>query len=129
MTRMNPTDYYEIHMELIHAISSVWEFWLAVTFAVVVAFHIGRESTSRTLLWIGCTLYLAASVTAIIRYASYAGSIGAIRQELINAGVAPFPMPVSEGIAISVMTFITMVGGTIATVVFAVYQNRRASIS
>ncbi len=126
---MNPTDYYEIHIELVHAISGLWEIWLTITFAVVVAIHIGRKSINRTLLWIGCSLYLASSLTAITRYLSYTGSIRLIEQDALDAGFTPFPMDWNLGIAVGMLTLITMIGGTIATVTFAVYQHRSATHS
>ena len=50
---MRSIDCYEIHMELVHAISSFCHLWLTVTFATIVAFHIGRESVTKVLLAIG----------------------------------------------------------------------------
>lgn len=122
---MNPTDYYEIHMELVHAIGNVWEIWLTVTFAVVVAFHIGRDSINRILLVVGSTLYVAVGMVTFTRYMSYAGSIGLLRQEALAAGLPAFPQDVAMAMFMSVLSMATIAIGTVATVVYAIHQYRR----
>lgn len=123
---MSSTDYYEIHMELVHAISSVWEVWLAVTFATIVAFHVGRESVTRVLLAIGSTLYFGAAFVAIVRYGNYIESVALLRQEAVEAGLQAFPQDIDSSVLISILTVATMGFGTIATIGFAIYQYKLA---
>ena len=124
---MNPTDYYEIHMELVNAIGNVWEIWLTITFATVVAFHIGRNSINGVLLLIGTLLYIAAALVAVTRYLNYADSIRLLREEALTSGLTAFPQNLDMAAFITVLPIGTMVMGTIATATFVIYQYRRRS--
>jgi hypothetical protein len=122
--QMDPTGYYEIHMELVYAIGNVWEIWLTVTFEVIVAIHIGRESINRVLFSIGTSLYVLAALAMLQRYLNYIGSMGMLRQEALDAGYTVFPQDMDGAMVLSILTIITMGAGTLATVILAIYQHR-----
>ena len=76
---MTEAEYHLIISEQLHLISSIWEYWLASTFAFIVAFHAGRKSITKPLAFIGCGLYMMASVAAILRYVRTVGKIDLLK--------------------------------------------------
>ncbi len=124
---METTGLWEVHMELVHAIGNVWDIWLATTFAVIVAFHLGGEAINRMLVWVGSALYLSVSLVGIARYLMYLTQMGGVREEGIAAGLAPFPTSVGLGSFVAILTLATMVAGTAATIAFAFYRFRQSA--
>ena len=117
---MDPTGIYEVQVALMGAISGLWELWLGGTFALVVAFHFGRDSVSLPLVTVCCVLYLAATVTVALRYIAYSTAIGFYNQKLSDAGFDQFPIPDWFGIPTGIITLATFTFGTLAALYFAI---------
>jgi len=119
---MNPAEIYEIQAAIIPSINDLWEIWLGGTFAVIVAFHVGRHSITRPLLVTGCVLYSAASASICLRYAALISAFGAFNRQLLEAGYDIFPMPEWFIVPNFTITALIFFLGTIATVTFAITQ-------
>ena len=122
---MDPSGIYEVQVALMGVIGSLWELWLGGTFALIVAFHVGRDSLNVVLLIVGCLIYLAACVSISFRYIAYTSAFVEFNTQLEVAGFDPFPSPEWFGVYNSLVTIGTFLLGTVATVAFAVIQYNR----
>jgi len=121
---MSPAEIYELQIGIIENVNALWELWLGGTFAVIVAFHAGRESITRALFVVGSLLYLSASISIIMRYMAYLAAIGDLNGRLTEAGHSGFPYPDWFPISNSILTLGIFLFGTLATLVFARSQHR-----
>ena len=121
---MNPMDVYEVQNGIMENVNALWELWLGGTFAVIVAFHVGRDSISKPLLMTGSVLYLLASVSIVLRYLAYVSAIGALNSSLLENGLEAYPLPSWFAIPNSLLTFGIFIFGTIATLFFAYGQRK-----
>jgi len=120
----------ELHMlvaEQMNLISTIWELWLAITFAFIVAFHVGRKSITRYLSWIGCSLYLLASTAAILRYVRTVAITQILNDRLIAEGIEPLSVNTFLSAGQTLISMATFIVGTIAAVSYAVYQHRASN--
>ena len=65
---VNPTEIYALHVELLGVLDSMFEIWLGLTFAVLVAIHLAARQLGRFVLTIGVLLYLTASYLFALRF-------------------------------------------------------------
>ncbi len=117
---------YEVQNGVMENVNSLWELWLGGTFAVIVAFHVGRDSISRSLFVMGSLLYLLASISIVMRYLAYVAAIGELNSTLIENGLAGFPFPTWFPVSNSLLTLAIFLFGTIATLVFSYGQRKSA---
>jgi len=108
---------------VISNVNSQFQLWLTVTFAVIVAAHVGRTSLSRPLRYLAAVLYLSVSVLLLtaVFYASEVGAAGGI-----NALVEG-----REGVTrvLYVLRPFVWMFGTVATLVFLFSGGRGTSSS
>ena len=119
---MAEPNYFEIYMSLLDTINGVWEIWLAITFAVIVAFHFSYRSISTPLLVIGVSLYISASLGLMLRYVNYAFAAQDMLNRIDGAGYETPQFAFSPGF-IGVLSILTIALGTLATVGYAVYKR------
>lgn len=122
---MNPNELYNLQLQMIGIINDLWELWLGATFAFVVAYHLGRESISKSVLVIGCTLYLSASMLMLARYIDYGMGIRRIAGQLREAGFSNLqPAPWASTGIYTIATVSIMIFGMAAATWYAIKQYR-----
>lgn len=122
---MNPNELYDLQIQMIGIINDVWELWLGATFGFVVAFHLGRESIRKSVLVIGCSLYLSASALMLLRYIDYGMGIRRLAGQLREAGFDSLqPAPWAGTGIYTIATVSIMVFGTCAVTWYAISQCR-----
>ena len=112
--------------EYLSGISDLWQIWLALTFAFIVAFHVGRASITKLLTFLGCGLYAIAAGATILRYLSSILFVIEIRDSMGDLGLQTFGEPVFAS-SIFLLTFGTMFIGTLVAIWFAIYQYRASN--
>ena len=122
---MDSVEMYQIYMEYIHAINGLWQIWLTSTFAFIVAFHVGRDSLTNVLTWIGCGLYSAASAALIMRYLIYIDSMRIWLDMVTEQGSIHLTDP-GYATGVAALTTGTLIIGTLVAVGYAVYQYRES---
>ena len=126
---MTEAEYHLLVAEQMSLISTIWEYWLASTFAFIVAFHAGRKSITKPLAWIGCTLYSMAAIAAILRYVRTVAITGTLNDRMLSDGIEPLSINVFLSSGQTIFSTATFVLGTIAAVWYAVYQFRKQNDS
>ncbi len=101
-------------IEVDGTISDQFQFWMAATFAVVIASYTAGE---RLALWARVSiavLYAAAVAMFFLRYLGSVGQMVEFVQQLRDLGVEPFSIPPR---IISVLRRFVMFGGSMLTIV------------
>ena len=119
---MDVVGIYEVQTNLMDTVIGLQELWLGGTFAVIVAFHAGRESINKTILWLGCILYAVASFTIGIRYYGYVATIYNLTESIVAAGEQPLPFPMEISVANLIATAFMFLLGTFGAIAFAINQ-------
>ncbi len=117
-------DLYEAFYAQLENQDRIFEFWITMTFAVVAGTFIASEKLTRAIFVLVCTMYLTVSATLLLRMYSSGSKLLELESQLIEAGEA-FPGRWVDSAA-SVLTVVTFLGGTAATLYFAFHTYRRS---
>lgn len=124
MEQVNPADFYEVQTGLIELMDSNLEFWMASTFAIVLAFHFAGDQISRLMKAIVIFVYVTAAILFSVRIASLGNTFGQLNEMLIKGGAEPWPQDdVFVGLILMLRLLLVSVG-TIATVWYVIKAGR-----
>ena len=99
------------------AMRELFEYWLSITFATIVAAFAGREQLTRVMRVLGAVLYILASVTLVSSWVVYGGSNIELAELLSNRG-APQEVPLISGIGYVVLVLLG-----IGTTLYFIFSN------
>ena len=116
-------------IEYINTLNQLSEFWLSISFAVVVAATYAPERLERkffTLIWVG---YLAASIIVFLNRINLSLMLFAFISENTKAGAAPPPINPIIGPMAGGGNFLLMLLGTVGVVYYVrnIEKKRAAS--
>ena len=115
---MNEFELGQTFVEYLNTLNQLSEFWLSISFAVVVAATYAPERLERkffTLIWAG---YLAASIIIFINRINLSLVLAAFISEYAEAGVPPFFIHPTIGSIAGVGNFLLMIFGTAGVVYY-----------
>jgi hypothetical protein len=114
-------------------ISDQFNFWMATTFAVVVAVHTAGHKLNGAFRLVIAFLYLTACLVFAVRYLGAMANIVLLTQELRNIGSSLGPQNDALGLQIaSAGRKLVMFGGTLVAIVLVLWPsiaNKRAGDS
>ena len=116
---MSDAEYHELYLMVLDSISSVWELWIAITFALVVATYLGREILTQALTKVVVLLYVMMSLVLIMRYVGYAQMNYDLLGRMHVANVAPLEHTLAP--MIFAISLLLMIVGSLATSWFSVW--------
>jgi hypothetical protein len=116
----SPTAVYELHVELIGLLDSIFEVWLGFTFATLVAMHFAAFRLNKFMLAAALSLYLLASLIFASRYLHAANVFSIMNQKLVQAGFDPYPTP---DLPHTPLVFLLFVVGTLVTVFYSTHMH------
>ncbi len=121
---MTAADYRMQIFELVSLYNGIFEIWLGLTFAFILAIHFSARTMNRVLFWLLGSLYLGAAAVFLFRYINLILTAALIRAEMLEAGFPDLPdaLP-GSGALILLGAVALMVGGTLGSLYFA-YINR-----
>ena len=114
---MGQAELYELSYEALYFMDSLFQMWLTMTFAAILAIYFTRAELSNWLRRLLIFLYLAASIVMSGRWLVGTNHVITYRDMLTEAGYAPFPTPDWASL-FWVLHACTFVVGTIATAYF-----------
>lgn len=120
-------DLYEAFYAQLENQDRIFEFWITLTFAVAVAAYIAASNLTRSLYILVTTMYLVVSINLILRSIVSAMKFRELQMQLERAGEV-FPLT-DVKIAIAVLTVVTFILGTLATLYFVWHTYREARIN
>ena len=97
---------------------SIFQIWITLTFAVLVATHVAERRFDRGMYLLVSALYAFASVILFTRFASAAFQAFHYKNLLVVRGFEPWPVPNFVSIIIGSGTFTLLFTGTLATLWF-----------
>jgi hypothetical protein len=115
---MNEESYYSLIYSAMDLGDGLFELWLTVTFAVILAIYFSRDQISRLMRSLLVALYAGTAVLLAGRWCVAMIHIGHYMDELSAAGLAPFPTPMPFGYVMLILHFSMFVGGSIGTIYF-----------
>jgi hypothetical protein len=118
---------YESIYSALALMDSQLQIWTTLTFALIVAVHIGKERIDRSIFRLGLSLYGFYAAILILRNVAATFQILHYQDLLVERGLEPWPVPWIVGVMIGVGTFLLLVGGSLATLWF-VHASRRVSL-
>ena len=120
---MDEQEFHELYLEALNSISDVWELWISVTFAVIVAAYLGRAVLTVPLVRLLLVFYLAMSLLLTMRYIGYGQMSTDLINRMLEAGVTPLSHSLSTPIFMLSLTI--MVAGSFASAWFLVRSQGR----
>lgn len=121
---MTEAELIEALMSITEAFNTVFEFWLSITFAFVMAIHFTSTNLSSRLYKYLFIMYTSASIIFVFRAAGLSFSGVRLGNRMAEAGyesISSFPFQ-SQIIAVSI--FLLMIIGTVTALVFSSAQYR-----
>jgi hypothetical protein len=97
---------------------SIFQIWLTLTFAVLVAAYVAERRFERALYLVVSRLYAFASVLLLVRFASAAHQAFHYKNLLVTRGFEPWPVPGWVSVIIGFGSGMLVIGGTLATLWF-----------
>lgn len=118
MTELSQEALYNLCYSAIAFGDSMFELWLSVTFAAILAVYFSSERITSFMRRLLVALYAGTSVLLTGRWLVAMGHILEYRRVLQDAGFAPFPSPPQLGFALGVLHLLMFSFGSIATLYF-----------
>lgn len=117
-------DLYEAFYAQLENQDRIFEFWITLTFAVAAGAFIAAKKLTRSLFVMLTAMYLIVSINLILRSIVSALKFRELQTQLAMAGES-FPADDLK-IGIAVLTVLTFIAGTLATLYFVWHTYREA---
>lgn len=129
MTELSQEALFDLTYSAIALGDSLFELWLTVTFAAILAIYFSSARMTRFMRRLLLGLYCAASVLLTGRWVVAMLHFLTYREMIANQGFTQFPSPQPLGFVLGVLHFATFILGTISTVYFMLSFEARDSES
>jgi hypothetical protein len=106
---------------------SVFQIWITLTFAVLIATYVAERRFDPVLYRLVSGLYAFASGILLVRFASAAYQAFYYKNLLRTRGFEPWPVPHIISLTIGIGTFVFLLSGTVGTLWFVRSASRRVS--
>ena len=114
---MGQAELFELSYEALYFMDSLFQMWLTMTFAAILAIYFTRTELSNWLRRLLISLYLAASIAMSGRWLVGTNHLVTYRDMIVEAGYPPFPTPEWASV-FWVLHASTFLVGTITTAYF-----------
>ena len=121
---MTEAELVAAYLESLQAIDGNFQFWLSITFAMLVAAYLASRSIPKALQFTALTIYVAASVLFTVRLFTLGLTVTSLQNQLASLGSQTRVVSTGTNGLIGVLYFGIIVGGTLATIAFVVSRGR-----
>ena len=122
---MNEADLIGLFIESSQALDSNFEFWLTVSFALLVASYLVTEEVPYPVFLITMFLYVAATTLFMVRGMNMGRTLTSIRDQLVAMSSKTALISSNENMFVAVLYFVIMISGTTATIAFVHWRFRK----
>jgi hypothetical protein len=122
---MNEADLINLFLELSQALDSNFEFFLTVSFAVIVASYLITEKIPFPVFLITISLYLVSTILFMIRGATMGRTLTSIRDQLDAMNSEISLISANENLLVAGLYFVTMIAGSLTTIAFVYWRFRK----
>ncbi len=114
-----------LFLETSQTLDSNFEFWLTVSFALLVASYLVTERLPKLVMVLTLSLYVTATVLFMVRGMNTGRTLTSIRDQLEAMNSETALISAGENLFVAVLYFVIMVVGTAATIAFVTWRFRR----
>ena len=122
---MTEAELINLFIESSQALDSNFEFWLTVSFALLVASYLVTEEIPKSVFLVTISLYAAATALFMVRGMTMGRTLSSIRDQLESMGTTTSIITAGENYLVAGLYFIIMLGGTASTMIFVYWRFRR----
>ncbi len=114
MESMSSAELVELSLLILDITDAQFQYWLAATFAVVVAAYTARDTISNRMGAVISVMYILVTFLFVLRYIQVSGNEAIYSMELIGRGVPPIESPIGLAGLASLRLLVILVGSGIA---------------
>lgn len=122
---MSEAELISLFVEISQALDSNFEFWLTISFALVVASYLVTERVPLAIVVVTIFLYIVATVLFMLRGATMGKMLSSIRDQFDAMNTDTFVLSAYENYSVAVLYFVTMVAGSLMTIAFVYWRFHR----
>jgi hypothetical protein len=111
-----------LFIETSQALDNNFEFWLTVSFALLVPSYLVTEEIPRPVFLVTTSLYAAATALFMARGMTMGRTLTSIRDHLESMGTTTSIITAGENYLVAGLYFIIMLGGTASTIIFVYWR-------
>ena len=116
---MNEADLLNLFIESSQALDSNFEFWLTVSFALLVASYLVTEEVPYPVFLTTTFLYIVSTALFIVRGMTMGRMLTSIRDQLVAMNSESALISAGENMLVALLYFVVMITGTAATIAHA----------
>lgn len=122
---LNEADLLNLFIESSQALDSNFEFWLTVSFALLVASYLVTEEVPYPVFFTTTFLYIVSTVLFIVRGMTMGRMLTSIRDQLVAMNSGSALISAGENMFVALLYFVVMITGTAATIAFVYWRFRK----
>ena len=119
---MNEADLLNLFIESSQALDSNFEFWLTVSFALLVASYLVTEKIPYPVFLMTVFLYVVSSILFMVRGMTMGRMLTSIRDQLVAMNSETTLISAAENLFVAALYFVIMIAGTAATIAFVYWR-------
>lgn len=122
---MTEAELISLFIQSSQALDGNFEFWLSVSFALLVASYLVTEKIPWPVLLSTVSLYIAATALFMVRGMNMGKTLTSLREQLEAMGSTTAVISAGENYLVAGLYFLIMLGGTALTVIFVSWRFKR----
>jgi hypothetical protein len=119
---LNEADLLNLFIESSQALDSNFEFWLTVSFALLVASYLVTEKIPYPVFLMTVFLYVVSSILFMVRGMTMGRMLTSIRDQLVAMNSETTLISAAENLFVAALYFVVMITGTAATIAFVYWR-------
>lgn len=125
---MNEADLISLLIASSQALDSNFEFWLTVSFALLVASYLVTEKIPYPVLLTTVFLYLVSTILFMVRGMTMGRMLTSIRDQLDAMNSETALISANENLFVAALYFVIMITGSVTTITFVYWRFRKVRI-
>jgi hypothetical protein len=122
---LNEAELLNLFIESSQALDSNFEFWLTVSFALLVASYLVTEEVPFPVFLTTTFLYIVSTALFIVRGMTMGRMLTSIRDQLVAINTESALISAGENMLVALLYFVVMITGTAATIAFVYWRFRK----
>jgi hypothetical protein len=114
-----------LFLETSQSLDSNFEFWLTVSFALLVASYLVTERLPYSVFMLTMFLYIVSTVLFMLRGMNTGRTLTSIRDQLHARNSEIVLIGADENMVVAGLYFVVMITGTVATIAFVYWRFRK----
>jgi hypothetical protein len=114
-----------LFLETSQSLDSNFEFWLTVSFALLVASYLVTERLPYSVFMLTMFLYIVSTVLFMLRGMNTGRTLTSIRDQLDARNSEIVLIGADENMVVAGLYFVVMITGTVATIAFVYWRFRK----